>query len=343
MNQNANLTNKFSPNNLSVLLKLSFLRNIKNRFLYWWCMQMDAIDYRQFDQLDIIARQVVEGFIIGLHKSPYHGFSVEFSEYRNFNSGDSVRDVDWKAYAKTGKMYVKKFEEETNLRCQVVIDISTSMRYPKELGENALNKLEFSAIAAQAIFHILKKQRDAAGLTLVSNEIEVHTPTRTNTAHHKLLGSHLYHLLKDKTSVLGTDLPSCLHQVAELVHKRSMIFIFSDFLEKPNQIDSIFKAIQHLKHNKHEVVVFHVHHRSDEMEFKFENRPYKFIDMESGEEVKLLPAEVKDFYLQKIQEFHQTVKSKFIQYGIDWVDADIENGFKDILQAYFIKRKNMRI
>lgn len=307
-------------------------------------MHLDKIDYRQFDQLDLLARQVVEGFIIGLHKSPYHGFSVEFAEYRSYNSGDSIRNVDWKAYAKTGKMYIKKFEEETNLRCQLIVDISSSMRYPQIIEKNQLNKLEFSAISCAALAYLLRKQRDAVGLTFVSDKIEVHTPAKTNVAHQQLINNHLYRILtSDADTQKVTKLGVCLHQVAELLHKRSLVFIFSDFLERPEKMDEFFNAVQHLKHNKHEVVVFHVLRKKEEIDLVFENRPHEFIDMETGASVKLQPHQVKEFYKKKMTDYHQKLKDKFAQYRIDWVDADIDNGFTEILQTYLIKRTKMKI
>lgn len=307
-------------------------------------MPFNTIDYRQFDKLDLLARQVVEGFIIGLHKSPYHGFSVEFAEYRSYNQGDSVRNVDWKAYAKTGKMYIKKFEEETNLRCQILIDVSSSMKYPAVTEPNQLNKLEYSAVSAAALAYLLRKQRDAVGLTLISDKIEVHTPSKTNAAHQQLINNHLYQVLTDKNAIRKTtDLSVCIHQAAELIHKRSLVFIFSDFLENPDKMDGFFNAVQHLKHNKHEVVVFHVYRKKDEHEFVFENRPHEFIDMETGNSVKLLPHQVKEFYQQKVTEHHQKIKNKCAQYRIDWVDADIDSGFADVLQTYLIKRTKMKI
>lgn len=307
-------------------------------------MKVDKIDYRKFDQLDLLARQVVEGFIIGLHKSPYHGFSVEFAEYRSFNSGDSIRNVDWKAYAKTGKMYVKKFEEETNLRCQIVLDISSSMHYPVQRVPEKLSKLEYSAVSAAALAYLLRKQRDAVGLTLISDKIDVHTPAKTNAAHQQLINNHLYKLLTSKEDASkSTQLATCLHQIAELVHKRSLILIFSDFLENPSSTEEFFNAIQHLKHNKHEVVVFHVSRKKEELELSFENRPYEFVDLETGAAIKLQPHQVKDFYQQKMTEYQQKIKNKFSQYQIDWVDADIDMGFDTVLQTYLIKRTKMKV
>jgi uncharacterized protein (DUF58 family) len=307
-------------------------------------MQLSSINYRQFDQLDLLARQVVEGFIIGLHKSPYHGFSVEFAEYRSYNSGDSVRNVDWKAYAKTGKMYLKKFEEETNLRCQIIMDISSSMRFPKNLESNQLNKLEFSAVSIAALNYLLKKQRDAIGLTLVSDHVVEHTPAKTNLAHQQLIYNHLYQVLNSKeTEAQKTNLPACIHQVAEMIHKRSLVIIFSDFLENQDKIDELFNAVQHLKHNKHEVVVFHVQSEKQELNFEFENRPHEFVDMESGKSIKLMPNQIKEIYQEKMTNYLQELKNKFISYRIDWVVANIEDGFNEVLMTYLIKRKKMRI
>jgi uncharacterized protein (DUF58 family) len=301
-------------------------------------------DFRQFDQLDLLAKQVVEGFIIGLHKSPYHGFSVEFAEHRIYNQGDSVKNVDWKAYAKTGKMYSKKFEEETNLRCQLVIDVSGSMRFPTEPAQGALNKLEFSCVAAAALMYLLKKQRDAAGLSLISDSIAVHTPARTNAQHHQMMMNHLHRVLKQPESFSKvTRLAGSLHQIAELTHRRSLVFLFSDFLEDESESDELFSALQHLKHNKHEIVIFHVTKSAEEIAFKFENRPYHFIDMETGDEIKLLPGQVKEYYLKLMDQKKKSLSLKCAQYKIDFIEADIDQGFDSILQAYLIKRNSMRV
>ena len=307
-------------------------------------MRIDDIDYKRFDKLDILAKQVVEGFIIGLHKSPYHGFSVEFAEYRNYNPGDSVRSIDWKAYAKTKRMYIKKYEEETNLRCQMVIDVSSSMQFPKYLNSDKLNKLQFAAISTAVLNYMLSKQRDAIGLSLVADEIELHTPTKMNAMHHKMINNYLYQLLTDKQPEhKQTHLPHCIHQIAEMLHKRSLVIIFSDFLSSTEEMGEFFKSIQHLKHQKHEVIVFHVHSKREEQELVFENRPYQFVDLESGETVKLLPHQVKDFYRDKMNGYMGQIRAKLSQYQVDWVEADIEEGFEKILQTYLVKRSKMKI
>lgn len=303
-------------------------------------MQIQQQDFIQFEKLDLLARQVVEGFIIGLHKSPYHGFSVEFAEHRLHNTGDSIKDIDWKVFARTEKLYTKRFEEETNLRCQIVIDASSSMYFPQEREKGKLNKIEFACVSAAALMHLLKKQRDAVGLTIFDNEVRTQTSAKTNALHHQLLMNELYKTLQDSTPNKSTSAAKCLHQIADAVHKRSLVMIFSDMLDSLDE-QELFLALQHLKHNKHEVVLFHVVDKSKEIDFSFENRPYKFIDMETGEELKLQPNQVKDFYIERMQERKNKLKLKCAQYKIDLVEADINEGFQPVLLSYLVKRSKM--
>lgn len=305
-------------------------------------ISLDRQHFVNFEHLDLLARQVVEGFIIGLHKSPYHGFSVEFAEHRLYNSGESVKDIDWKVFARTDKLYVKRFEEESNLRCQIVIDASASMYFPQERGKSGLNKIEFSVLAAAALCHMLKNQRDAAGLSIFDETLRVHTPARTSNIHHQLLYNHLYRLVNEPGS-RKTAAAACLHQVAEAVHRRSLVVIFSDMLENMEAIDEVFLALQHLKHNKHEVVLFHVTDKGKELDFTFENRPHHFIDMETGEEVKLMPGQVKAYYLEKISALKKQLVYKCAQYKIDLVEADINEGMEQVLLPYLVKRQRMMV
>ena len=297
-------------------------------------------DFFQFDKLDVLARQVVEGFIIGLHKSPYHGFSVEFAEHRLHNVGDSIKDIDWKVFARTEKLYTKKFEEETNLRCQIVIDASSSMYFPQEKEKGKLNKIEFSCLATAALLFLLRKQRDAVGLTIFDNEIKTQTSAKTNALHQQVLLSNLYQLLNNTAVQKSTNAARCLHQIADSIHKRSLVFIFSDMLDSMDE-NEIFLALQHLKHSKHEVVLFHVIDKSKELDFNFENRPYKFIDLETNEELKLQPNQVKEFYVEKMNERKANLKLKCAQYKIDFVEADINEGYHQILLSYLVKRSKM--
>ncbi|MCC6180519.1 MAG: DUF58 domain-containing protein, partial [Bacteroidia bacterium] len=255
-----------------------------------------------FSKLELLAKQVVEGFITGLHKSPFHGFSVEFAEHRIYNPGESTRHIDWKLYAKTDKLFLKRYEEETNLRCQLMIDISNSMLFPLEAEkENKFNKLSFSVYAAAAIMQLLKNQRDAFGLTLFDNEVSKHYPAKSNPTQQKIIYHDLEALLQkpEQQSTQDTQSAKALNQIAEIIHQRSLVIIFSDLFEDSSHLESIFSALQHLKYKKHDVVLFHVTDKKMELDFEFENRPYHFIDIETKEELKLNPNQVKEFYTTK--------------------------------------------
>ncbi|MCP4439485.1 MAG: DUF58 domain-containing protein [Aureispira sp.] len=301
-------------------------------------------DVRQTGNLELLAKQVVEGFIVGLHKSPFHGFSVEFAEHQIYNPGDSVRNIDWKVYARTDRLYTKRYEEETNLRCQIVIDASSSMYYPeapKKKGEPFVNKLAFSALAGASIMHLLKKQRDAFGLSVFSEDLDVHRKARSSMRHYNLLMSYLDKLLDNPEINKTTSAAKSLHQIAEAVHKRSLVVIFSDMFEQNEKSEELFSALQHLKYNKHEVILFHVVDKKKELEFEFENRPYIFIDIETGDKVRLQPNQVKDYYVEQVQKYKQQLKLKCMQYKIDFVEADINEGFKQVLLPYLVKRSKM--
>jgi len=306
---------------------------------------LDNIDVRDLGNLDLLAKQVVEGFIIGLHKSPFHGFSVEFAEHRLYNPGESTKNMDWKVYARSDKLFIKRFEEETNLRCQIVIDTSSSMYFPEAPKKNAkghINKLQFSALAAAALMNLLKKQRDAFGLSLFDTAVNTHTRCKVSTTHYRLLLTYLDELIRNPERNRKTSAAAALHQIADSVHKRSMVIIFSDMFEQSDNSDALFSALQHLKHAKHEVVLFHVVDKSKEINFEFENRPYIFEDLETGETVRLQSNQVKDYYIAQIQKYNEALKVKCLQYKIDFVEADINEGFKPILQSYLVKRGKMR-
>lgn len=300
----------------------------------------EKIDLQQLENLELLAKQVVEGFIIGLHKSPFHGFSVEFAEHRLYNQGESTKDIDWKVYARTDKMFVKKFEEETNLRCQIIIDTSSSMYYPE--GSTSLNKIQFSAVAAASIMNLLKKQRDAFGLSLFDDKIIENTRCKSSTTHYQLLLTYLDRLIKDDRKSKSTATAEALHILADSIHKRSLVVIFSDMFENTDNMEDLFGALQHLKFAKHEVILFHVVDKKHEIEFEFENRPYEFIDMESGEKIKLQSNQVKELYVAKTAEYNEAIKSKCLQYKIEFVEADINEGFYPILQGYMVKRGKLK-
>jgi len=296
--------------------------------------------------LDLVARQVVEGFITGLHRSPYHGFSVEFAEHQHYNTGESTKHIDWKLYARTDKLFVKRFEEETNLRSYILIDTSSSMLFPLE-SSNINSKLAFSIYCASALIYMLRKQRDAVGLGLFTDKIELQTQSKLSLSHSQILFSEMEKLLSGSNQGKRkipprkkTSTARVLHQIAENIHQRSFIIIFSDMLEDNNP-EEIFSALQHLRYNKHEVILFHVYDKIYEQKFEFKNRPYKFVDLETGDEIKLNPNDVRTDYKNSVNQYFEQLKLKCGQYNIDLVDADINGNFRDILLAYLVKRNKL--
>jgi len=303
----------------------------------------DIEQFHQFDNLGLIAREVVEGFITGLHRSPFHGFSVEFAEHRLYNQGESTKHIDWKLFARTDRLFVKQYEEETNLRCQLVIDTSSSMLFPYSKGKKKLqNKLAFSVYTAAALIYLMRKQRDAVGLTLFSDEIEFHTSPRISSVNAELMYGKMSELVKPENAHLrkSTNTTEVLHQIAENIHKRSLVILFSDMIDS-SKTDELFSALQHLRYNKHEVILFHVTDHLQEREFNFSNRPHKFVDLETGQTMKLNPWEVKDRYVSSVKSYFNDLKVKCGQYQIDLAEADINKDFKDVLLAYLVKRKQL--
>ncbi len=299
-------------------------------------------ELQRYIPLDLLAKQVVEGFITGMHKSPFHGFSVEFAEHRLYNNGESTKHIDWKLYGRTEKLFVKRYEEETNLRCRLLIDNSASMRYPdiENPGLDRMNKLSFSVYAAAAIMLLLKKQRDAVGLSVFAKDLELSTASRSSSVHHQYLYTELDKLLQSKTSEKQktTAAAENLHLIAESIHRRSLLIIFSDMLDNTTDSEHVFQALQHLKHNKHEVVLFHVTDKKHEVDFDFPNRPYRFVDKESGEELKLFPAEVRKAYVEKMASYRKELQERCAQYKIDLIEADINQGFHPVLMSFLVKR-----
>jgi uncharacterized protein (DUF58 family) len=296
-------------------------------------------DIKQSGSLELLARQLVEGFITGLHKSPYHGFSVEFAEHRLYNEGQSTRHIDWKVFARTDRLYTKQYEEETNLRCLLVIDCSPSMYYPRE----TLGKLRFSILSTSAIAYLLHRQRDAVGLCLFSDRVDEYTPIKSTASHLDKLFNLLERKIEQPERQLKTTrVAHVLNEVAEKTHRRSLVIIFSDMFDGNEDPAELFKALQHLKHNKHEVLLFHVSDHDTELEFKFDERPYEFIDLENGEKLKLNPQEIKEKFQAQAALFHQELKMKCNQLRIDFVSANSRMDYFQVLQAYLIKRAKMR-
>lgn len=306
-------------------------------------MNLSAIKSSEIKNLDLLAKQVVEGFITGIHKSPFHGFSVEFSEHKLYNKGESTRHIDWKLFAKTEKLYTKKYEEETNLRCHIVVDNSASMHYPivKIQTIAALNKVGFAAVAAAALMEILKRQRDAVGLSIYADKYEYYAPEKGSERHRKMLLHQLEQLLVS-TSTASTETYQYLHEIAEKMHRRSLIFLFTDMFQTNKDKEALFEALRHLKYNKHEVVLFHTYDAETEFNFDFDNSPKKMADVESGQEINIFADNVQMQYKELVNEYFNDLKNKCLQYKIDYVPVDIKSGFNTVLTKYLVSRKNFK-
>ncbi len=297
-------------------------------------------EVESYGNLELLARQVVEGFITGLHKSPFHGFSVEFAEHRQYNPGESTRNIDWKLFARTDKLFVKRFEEETNLRCRILLDLSPSMYFPE--GKNS--KLRFSVLAAASICNLLKRQRDAYGITTFDDKVEYMGELRSNPSHFNEILRILQPLwnqeeLPSKSS--NTSVGKTLQFIAQTTHRRSLIVVFSDMFDGSENEKEIWQALQQLRFMKHEVVLFHVRHAPEEIDLDFPNRPMRFVDLESGEKLLLNPAEIRDYYTQKVASFDHELKTRCMQYKIDFYPVDVSKDFHQVLLPFYVKRMRM--
>jgi uncharacterized protein (DUF58 family) len=294
-----------------------------------------------FINLEILAKQVVEGFISGIHKSPFHGFSAEFAEHKIYNRGEGTKHIDWKLFAKTDKLYTKRYEEETNLRCHIVIDNSSSMHYPllKKFSRNSLNKIGFSVLAAASLMQILKRQRDAVGLSVYSDNYDFYAPEKGSERHHYMLLNELDSIATNPVKNRTTDSYTYLHQIAEKLKRRSLVFLFTDMFQEDKKEEELFEALKHLKYNKHEVVLFHVIEKKTELNFDFDNAPKRFTDVESGFHLDLYAENFKESYQSSIEKYFNTLKLQCAKYRIKYVQADIGESFEKILTTYLIERQ----
>ena len=301
-------------------------------------MALNLKEIRQFENLELLAKELVEGFITGLHRSPYHGFSVEFAEHKLYNFGESTRNIDWKVYARTDRLYTKQYEEETNLRCSILLDVSSSMYYPQP----GRDKIRFSVYAAAALSYLMIKQRDAVGLVPFSDQIQEQTQQRSTRTHFNAIMKSLDTWVnRDIPEKNQSNIAETIHLIADQIHKRSLVVIFTDMFQQVDSVQSIFEALQHLKHNKHEVLLFHTSDKKTEKDFEFEDRPYKFIDMETNQSVTLNPSAVKSEYTKQMEKFYEEIKLGCGKLKIDLVEVDTNDPFGKILGASPIKRKRL--
>jgi uncharacterized protein (DUF58 family) len=294
-----------------------------------------------FQNLELLASQVVEGFISGIHKSPFHGFSAEFAEHKIYNNGESTKHIDWKLYAKTDKLYTKRYEEETNLRCHMILDSSASMYYPEvqNLGLESLNKIGFGVLAIAALMNILKRQRDAVGLSIFSDAYDFYAPEKSSERHHRMILAKLQEIGEKTKSSKQTEIYTYLHQIAEKIHKRSLIFLFTDMFQTTTDDDGLFEALRHLKYNKHEVVLFHLMDKGKELYFDFDNVPKRFLDVETREYIDLYAENVRETYNMAVENYFAALRLKCGQYRIRYVEVDIHANFSKVLNTYLVERQ----
>lgn len=299
---------------------------------------LDPVVISQLDTMELRARLIVEGFITGLHRSPYHGFSVEFAEHRPYNPGDELRHVDWKVYAKTDRYYIKQYEEETNLRHYVVLDTSPSMRYQ---GEGPVSKFEYGAYLAAALHNLMLKQRDATGLIGFDESVHTYRPPKATPGYLRRLLVALEQMSASEPDGQRTSATAALEEVAERVERRSMIVVITDLFENIAAHDDLLRALRHLRHRGHEVVVFHVLEGDTERRFHFPDRPMLFRDVETGEEVSLQPAQLRDHYTEAVDHFTETFRRSCLEHDIDFAELDTNEPYDTALMAYLNKRSRL--
>lgn len=291
--------------------------------------------------MEMKARLIVEGFITGLHQSPYHGFSVEFAEHRPYNPGESLRNIDWRVFGKTDRLYTKRYEEETNLRCYIALDVSDSMRYPQR-HPNRLPKLEYGAYLAAALGWLMVQQRDAVGLTLFDDAIRYSTPAKAKTSWLLPLFAELEKTVAN-TEVFThrTATASVLHQLGHQIGRRGLVVLITDLFSPEQPIEELFPALQRLRHANHEVIVFQLLDHETEALFEFGNIPLVLKDLETGEELKVQPEHIRQAYQTQMQAYVRTIKRRLQELNIDFFEIDIAKPYTKALTDYLIKRHRL--
>lgn len=293
-----------------------------------WRKYLDPRALSRIGRLELKARLIVEGYIAGLHRSPYHGFSVEFAEHRPYMPGDDIRHIDWKVYAKTNRYYLKEFEEETNLKAHLLLDASASMGY----GSGAVTKLQYAIWLAAALAYLMIHQRDAVGLVTFDEKIRHYLPPRSILSYLTLLLQEM----QNTASSAATDMAQTLHQMAERIHRRGLVILFSDLLDDPQKIVS---GLKHFRHNNHEVIVFHL---LDPLELSFNFRQDAlFIDLESGDKMTTQPWHIRNEYRRLMMDHIETLRRQCRENRIDYLLVDTSQSFDTALLEYLGKRKRI--
>jgi len=291
---------------------------------------LDPETMMRLGHLNIVARSAVEGFISGLHRSPHHGFSVEFSEHRPYTPGDELRHLDWVAYAKTDRFYVKQYEQETNLRCYILLDCSGSMNYASGKG---LTKLEYGSFLAATMAYLMTRQQDVVGLVAFDHEIRLHMPPAGSPAHVNEMCNRLEHLATGKV----TSLAKPFHDLAEMIKRRGLIIVISDLYDEESEV---IKALRHFRHKKHGLILFHIFDAA-ELEFPF-SKLTQFVDLETNERYQVEPKAVREAYLTELRAFIDRYKKACSDSDTEYVLTDTSVPYDFLLRSYLARRQMMR-
>jgi uncharacterized protein (DUF58 family) len=298
-------------------------------------------EYNLSQKLNFYANQIVEGYIAGLHKSPFHGYSSEFSEHRLYNTGESTKHIDWKVFARTNRLYTKKYEEETNLRCQFILDNSSSMYFPSinNPSPKKLNKIYFSCLMIASLCKLMEKQREAVGLSVFNNKLELNTEQKSSFKQYTYIYDYLQQICQSMTNdTRSTDIIN-LNKIVAKLKRRSLIIVFSDLFKNSNDSSDLFKTLKNLKFNKHQVILFHVFDSDKELELNYSNKPKKFIDVETNDHVNLLGDDAKEEYNVRVTDYFKELKKICAKYKINYYPADIKKEFNAIINKFMIQKQ----
>lgn len=294
--------------------------------------------------LELKARHIVEGFISGLHRSPFYGFSVEFAEHRPYNAGDELRHIDWKVFAKTERFYVKQYEEETNLRCHILLDISASLNF-KHFAE--ISKKEYGIYLAAAFLYIMQKQRDAVGLSTFDDQERDYFGAKASESHLRqifsLLGTHLSDAQKERGSAQksSSSVAKMIYSLGEKLKKRSLVVIISDFFESTSDHEDLLNAMKRLRHAHHEVILFHLLEKRSEIEFNIDKERVRLQDLETENKIELVPSQIIKDYRENIHNFIDSFHKLCSEVNIDYAQIDTEESYDRALLSYLNKRKRV--
>jgi uncharacterized protein (DUF58 family) len=290
---------------------------------------LDPKNVASLKSLELKAKLVVEGFITGLHKSPYHGFSVEFSEHRAYRPGDEIRHIDWQVYGRSNKYYVKQFEEETNLRCTLILDSSRSMKFA---SEGNISKFDYSIYLAGSLAYLMNHQRDAVGMAVFNDEIVDFMPARSKS-------SYMAQILKRISEIEPsnkTGMASSLDKLAERIKRRGLVVIFSDLFD---ELDSISNALKHFRHKNHEVILFHILDEK-ELDFNFSSGS-TFLDLETGDKILTQPQQIKKAYTEAVEDYIEKIKEICYKQNVDYHLTITNQDFDKALLGYLAKRQRI--